>query len=93
MFLGDFHAGCAYLSRADKKKISLFTNSKFSWLIGDKVDTTLSDETSCAYDRCVIRGSPPDRSPYISIIQPRPKLVSKLSVLLVRNENVSPNHI
>lgn len=53
MFLGDFHAGCAYLSRADKKKVRLFTNSKFSWLIGDKVDTTLSDETNCAYDRCV----------------------------------------
>lgn len=53
MFLGDFSAGCAYLTRADKKKIRLFTSSKFHWLIGDKVDTTVTDETSCAYDRFV----------------------------------------
>ncbi|XP_075898168.1 deoxyribonuclease gamma-like isoform X3 [Nelusetta ayraudi] len=56
MFLGDFHAGCAYLTRADKKKVRLFTSSKFFWLIGDKVDTTVSDETSCAYDRIVVHG-------------------------------------
>lgn len=53
MFLGDFSAGCAYLTRADKKKIRLFTSSKFHWLIGDKMDTTVTDETSCAYDRFV----------------------------------------
>ncbi|XP_041802336.1 deoxyribonuclease-1-like 1 isoform X2 [Chelmon rostratus] len=56
MFLGDFHASCAYLTRPDKKNIRLFTNSKFSWLIGDKVDTTVSDETNCAYDRIVVYG-------------------------------------
>lgn len=53
MFLGNFHAGCAYMTRADKKKIRLFKDLNFSWLIGDKVDTTVSAETSCAYDRCV----------------------------------------
>ncbi|XP_076596353.1 deoxyribonuclease-1-like 1 isoform X2 [Chaetodon auriga] len=57
MFLGDFHAGCAYLTRANKKDIRLFTNSKFSWLIGDKVDTTASDETNCPYDRIVVHGT------------------------------------
>ncbi|XP_061663053.1 deoxyribonuclease gamma-like isoform X6 [Syngnathoides biaculeatus] len=56
MFLGDFHAGCAYMTRRDKKNIRLFTNSSFSWLIGDKIDTTIKDETSCAYDRIVVFG-------------------------------------
>uniref|UniRef100_A0A4W6G571 Deoxyribonuclease n=1 Tax=Lates calcarifer TaxID=8187 RepID=A0A4W6G571_LATCA len=53
MFLGDFHAGCAYMSRTDKKNIRLFSNTNFSWLIRDKTDTTLSQETNCPYDRCV----------------------------------------
>ncbi|KAL7399016.1 hypothetical protein ABVT39_018585 [Epinephelus coioides] len=56
MFLGDFHAGCAHMARADKKKIRLFTNSSFSWLIGDKVDTTVTEDTTCAYDRIVVHG-------------------------------------
>ncbi|XP_059188541.1 deoxyribonuclease gamma-like [Centropristis striata] len=56
MFLGDFHAGCAHLNRANKKSIRIFTNSSFSWLIGDKVDTTVSEETSCPYDRIVVHG-------------------------------------
>lgn len=53
MFLGSFNAGCAYLTRTDKRKIRLFKNANFSWLIGDKVDTTVTDMTNCAYDRCV----------------------------------------
>uniref|UniRef100_H3CJY5 Uncharacterized protein n=1 Tax=Tetraodon nigroviridis TaxID=99883 RepID=H3CJY5_TETNG len=56
MFLGNFYAGCAYLTRADKKNIRLFQNLDFSWLIGDKVDTTVTDQTSCAYDRIVVHG-------------------------------------
>nr|XP_046252858.1 deoxyribonuclease-1-like 2 isoform X2 [Scatophagus argus] len=58
MFLGDFHASCAYVTRVDKKNIRLFTDSRFSWLIGDKVDTTVSDQTTCAYDRIVVYGQP-----------------------------------
>ncbi|XP_071314880.1 deoxyribonuclease-1-like isoform X2 [Trachinotus anak] len=58
MFLGDFHAACAYMTRADKKNIRLFTNTKFSWLIRDKVDTTVTDDTNCAYDRIVVYGEP-----------------------------------
>uniref|UniRef100_A0A665U3K4 Deoxyribonuclease n=1 Tax=Echeneis naucrates TaxID=173247 RepID=A0A665U3K4_ECHNA len=58
MFLGDFHAACAYVTRADKKKIRLFTDTKFSWLIRDKMDTTVSDNTNCAYDRIVVHGKP-----------------------------------
>uniref|UniRef100_A0A8C5DGP8 Uncharacterized protein n=1 Tax=Gouania willdenowi TaxID=441366 RepID=A0A8C5DGP8_GOUWI len=57
-FLGDFHAACAYLTKSNRKDVRLFRNSSFSWLIGDKVDTTVSDDTSCAYDRMVVFGEP-----------------------------------
>ncbi|XP_041654392.1 deoxyribonuclease gamma-like isoform X2 [Cheilinus undulatus] len=57
MFLGDFHAGCAHMTKHDKKKIRLF-QTKFSWLISDKVDTTVTEDTSCAYDRIVVHGEP-----------------------------------
>lgn len=56
MLLGDFHAGCAYMTRADKKKIRLFSNTSFSWLISDKTDTTVTDQTQCPYDRMVVYG-------------------------------------
>lgn len=56
MFLGDFHAGCAYMTRADKKKIRIFSNISFSWLISDRMDTTLTEETHCPYDRMVVFG-------------------------------------
>ncbi|XP_047443698.1 deoxyribonuclease gamma-like isoform X2 [Mugil cephalus] len=56
MFLGDFHAGCAYVTRNDRKNIRLYTNSSFSWLIGDRVDTTVTDNTHCPYDRIVVHG-------------------------------------
>ncbi|TNN37857.1 Deoxyribonuclease-1-like 2 [Liparis tanakae] len=57
MFLGDFHASCAYVTRADKKNIRLFKSS-FYWLIRDKVDTTISPDTNCAFDRIVVHGKP-----------------------------------
>ncbi len=61
MLLGDFHASCAYVTRADKKNIRLYTNASFSWLITDKVDTTVSDLTNCAYDRYIMwPGSTPN---------------------------------
>ncbi|KAG7520921.1 deoxyribonuclease-1-like 2 isoform X1 [Solea senegalensis] len=56
MFLGDFHAGCAYMKKTDKKNIKLFANTSFSWLIGDKVDTTVREDTSCPFDRIVVHG-------------------------------------
>ncbi|XP_058498443.1 deoxyribonuclease gamma-like isoform X3 [Solea solea] len=56
MFLGDFHAGCAYMKKTDKKNIKLFANTTFSWLIGDKVDTTAREDTSCPFDRIVVHG-------------------------------------
>lgn len=56
MLLGDFHAGCAYMSRAQKKQIRLSSNTSFSWLISDRMDTTLTEETHCPYDRIVVFG-------------------------------------
>ncbi|KAM4738320.1 deoxyribonuclease-1-like isoform 2-T2 [Anableps anableps] len=56
MFLGDFHAGCAYVTRNDRKDIRLYMNSNFSWLIGDREDTTVTDLTNCPYDRIVVYG-------------------------------------
>ncbi|KAM4562644.1 deoxyribonuclease gamma-like isoform 2-T2 [Odontesthes bonariensis] len=56
MFLGDFHAGCAYVTRNDRKRIRLYTNTSFSWLIRDREDTTVTDSTNCAYDRIVVHG-------------------------------------
>jgi hypothetical protein len=53
MFLGAFNAGCGHMTRQDKANIRLFSNPGFFWLIGDKVDTTVGDLTSCAYDRWV----------------------------------------
>ncbi|XP_037336662.2 deoxyribonuclease gamma-like isoform X2 [Pungitius pungitius] len=58
MFLGDFHASCAYVTRADKRNIRLITNSSFTWLIGDKADSTISSDTNCAFDRIVVHGEP-----------------------------------
>ncbi|XP_034089915.1 deoxyribonuclease-1-like 2 isoform X2 [Gymnodraco acuticeps] len=58
MFLGNFHASCAYMTRTNKKDIRLFTRAGFSWLIRDKVDTTVGEHTNCAYDRIVVYGKP-----------------------------------
>ncbi|KAK2850896.1 hypothetical protein Q5P01_007172 [Channa striata] len=58
MFLGDFHAACGYVSRNDRKKIRLYTDAGFSWLIRDRVDTTVNSKISCAYDRIVVYGQP-----------------------------------
>ncbi|XP_075948554.1 deoxyribonuclease-1-like [Anarhichas minor] len=58
MFLGDFHASCAYVTRVNKKNIRLFNSSGFYWLIKDKVDTTVSSDTNCAFDRIVVHGIP-----------------------------------
>ncbi|XP_078100299.1 deoxyribonuclease-1-like isoform X2 [Sander vitreus] len=56
MLLGDFHASCSYVTRDNKRDIRLYTNSAFAWLIGDQVDTTVSEETNCAFDRIVVHG-------------------------------------
>ncbi|XP_064160842.1 deoxyribonuclease-1-like 1 isoform X1 [Anguilla rostrata] len=56
MFLGDFNAACGYVAKKNRKNIRLMTMDRFYWLIGDEVDTTVRESTSCAYDRFVVHG-------------------------------------
>ncbi|CAG02070.1 unnamed protein product [Tetraodon nigroviridis] len=42
LLLGDFNAGCSYVTGSDWQKIRLFTNKSFHWLITDAADTTVS---------------------------------------------------
>ncbi|XP_033105743.1 deoxyribonuclease-1-like [Anneissia japonica] len=53
---GDFNADCSYITSSEWDSIRLRTQTRFDWLIGDDVDTTVSS-TDCAYDRFVIAGS------------------------------------
>ncbi|KAI2666347.1 Deoxyribonuclease-1 [Labeo rohita] len=52
MLLGDFNAGCSYVSSSDWSKIRLRTDQSYTWLIPDSVDTTVTT-TNCPYDRIV----------------------------------------
>ncbi|KAI9523762.1 Deoxyribonuclease-1 [Dissostichus eleginoides] len=54
LLMGDFNAGCSYVSGADWQQIRLFTDKSFHWLIKDEVDTTVSENTHCPYDRIVV---------------------------------------
>ncbi|XP_039467494.1 deoxyribonuclease-1-like [Oreochromis aureus] len=53
VLLGDFNAGCSYVSRSDWQQIRIFTDKTFHWLITDAADTTVS-QTACPYDRIVV---------------------------------------
>ncbi|XP_045398401.1 deoxyribonuclease-1 isoform X2 [Lemur catta] len=50
MLMGDFNAGCSYVSPSHWPSIRLRTNSAFQWLIPDSADTTVTS-THCPYDR------------------------------------------
>uniref|UniRef100_A0A4W5K898 Endonuclease/exonuclease/phosphatase domain-containing protein n=1 Tax=Hucho hucho TaxID=62062 RepID=A0A4W5K898_9TELE len=52
LLLGDFNAGCSYVSGSDWQRIRLFTDDRYHWLIPDHADTTVSN-TDCPYDRVV----------------------------------------
>uniref|UniRef100_A0A3Q4H272 Deoxyribonuclease n=1 Tax=Neolamprologus brichardi TaxID=32507 RepID=A0A3Q4H272_NEOBR len=53
VLLGDFNAGCSYVSGSDWQQIRIFTDKTFHWLITDAADTTVS-QTACPYDRIVV---------------------------------------
>lgn len=53
VLMGDFNAGCSYISGSDWQQIRLFTDKSFHWLITDEADTTVS-HTNCPYDRIVV---------------------------------------
>ncbi|XP_051742583.1 deoxyribonuclease-1 [Ctenopharyngodon idella] len=53
MLLGDFNAGCSYVSNSNWSKIRLRTDQSYTWLIPDSADTTVTN-THCPYDRIVV---------------------------------------
>ncbi|XP_062957023.1 deoxyribonuclease-1 [Cynocephalus volans] len=56
ILMGDFNAGCSYVTSSQWSSIRLRTNPAFQWLIPDTADTTVSS-THCAYDRIVVAGA------------------------------------
>ncbi|XP_076839624.1 deoxyribonuclease-1 [Brachyhypopomus gauderio] len=52
LLLGDFNAGCGYITDKNWSQIRLYTNRSYHWLIPDSADTTVTD-TVCPYDRIV----------------------------------------
>ncbi|XP_029466043.1 deoxyribonuclease-1-like [Rhinatrema bivittatum] len=56
IFLGDFNADCAYVAKKRWPLIRLRIDPNFHWLIGDNADTTVRENTNCAYDRIVVYG-------------------------------------
>ncbi|XP_031422351.1 deoxyribonuclease I-like 1-like isoform X3 [Clupea harengus] len=54
MFLGDLNAACSYITIKGWRAIRLRNDPKFHWLIGDEVDTTVRENTHCAYDRLTL---------------------------------------
>jgi len=51
VIMGDLNADCKYASGRARGRLTLRTDSRFTWLIDDDVDTTTT-RTHCAYDRC-----------------------------------------
>ena len=52
LIMGDLNADCRYASKRARERLTLRTDSRFRWLIGDDVDTTTTN-SDCTYDRCV----------------------------------------
>jgi len=52
LLLGDFNADCSYVSSTEWAGVALHNDDRFTWLIGDEVDTTVAN-SDCAYDRWV----------------------------------------
>ncbi|XP_006897494.1 PREDICTED: deoxyribonuclease-1 [Elephantulus edwardii] len=56
ILMGDFNAGCSYVSASQWASIRLRTSPTFQWLIPDSADTTVKS-THCPYDRIVVAGT------------------------------------
>ncbi|XP_072285559.1 deoxyribonuclease-1-like 1 [Pyxicephalus adspersus] len=56
VFMGDFNAGCSYLSMKKRRSLRLYRDPAFQWLIKDDMDTTVRESTKCPYDRIVLYG-------------------------------------
>lgn len=57
VILGDLNADCRYMSAAARAQTPLRTDGRFTWLIPDTADTTVSPQTNCAYDRIIVSDS------------------------------------
>jgi len=55
IFTGDFNAEGSYLSKKRAGEVALFSDDRFTSLIGSNIDTTVSN-TDCAYDRIFVAG-------------------------------------
>jgi endonuclease/exonuclease/phosphatase family metal-dependent hydrolase len=55
IIMGDFNAACSYFAKKYWKENALRQDSRFSWLIGDDINTTVG-KADCAYDRVVVGG-------------------------------------
>ena len=51
LIMGDLNAECSYATQSELASLTLRTDSRFSWLIGDEVDTMTKTTMDCAYDR------------------------------------------
>ena len=56
ILMGDFNAGCRYLSKKRESNLDLTNNKNFQWLITRADDTNIS-KSHCSYDRMVKAGS------------------------------------
>ncbi|XP_070537344.1 deoxyribonuclease-1-like [Ptychodera flava] len=56
LIAGDFNADCSYVVTRNWPDIRLRTQSRFTWLIDDDIDTTVTS-SDCAYDRLVVAGT------------------------------------
>jgi len=57
LIMGDLNADCKYASGRARRRLRLRTDRRFTWLIGDDVDTTTTS-TDCTYDRWVLMTRP-----------------------------------
>lgn len=57
LLMGDFNAGCSYVTESDWPSIRLHSDTQYQWLIPDTADTTVTRTTDCPYDRIVASGS------------------------------------
>ncbi|XP_033825677.1 deoxyribonuclease I-like 1-like [Periophthalmus magnuspinnatus] len=56
MILGDLNAACHYVTQKGWRSVRLRDDPRFQWLIGDDQDTTVRENTHCAYDRIIVHG-------------------------------------
>ena len=52
---GDLNAEGSYVSKANLKNLKLRSDGRFTWQIGDDLDTTVGN-SNCAYDRIITTG-------------------------------------